>query len=95
MNSEIIFSSSPYPTHSLPPTLRSYVHHLCAFVQVPPELAGPKTALATASDHVLLAFQELRAVPDEADGLGAAYRALRHLPICPHPCHANPKKATL
>ena len=54
--------------------------HLSLLTLWPRALAGPKTALATASDHVLLAFQELRAVPDEADGLGAAYRALRHLP---------------
>lgn len=49
MNAEIIFSSSPYPTHSLPPTLRSYVHHLCAFVQVPPELAGPLVVTAASA----------------------------------------------
>ena len=45
-----------------------------------PGLGGLGTALTLASTHVLQAFQDLRRVPEQADGLGAAYRALRHLP---------------
>lgn len=54
--------------------------HLSRLDLWPADLVGPKTALATASDHIVQAFQELRAAPDQADGLGGAYRALRHLP---------------
>lgn len=46
----------------------------------PPGLAGPKAALTNAGLEVLAAFQELRQAPEQADGLGAVYRALRHVP---------------
>ena len=45
-----------------------------------PDLVGPKSALANAGLEVLAAFQELRRVPEQADGLGAVYSALRHVP---------------
>lgn len=46
MNSSIYFSASPYPTQALPPILETYVRHLCLFVQVPSELAGPLVVAA-------------------------------------------------
>ena len=46
----------------------------------PPDLADVKAALSTAGVEVLAAFQELRQTPEQADGLGAAFRALRHVP---------------
>lgn len=46
----------------------------------PDALAGVRTALTVAADHAVSAFAELRAAPDEADGLSAVFRALRHLP---------------
>jgi phospholipase/carboxylesterase len=46
----------------------------------PADLAGMRERLETARDAVLEAFDRLRAAPDEADGLRAAFRALRLLP---------------
>lgn len=46
----------------------------------PPDLADPKSALSAAGIEVLAAFQELRQAPEQADGLGAVFRALRHVP---------------
>jgi phospholipase/carboxylesterase len=46
----------------------------------PEGLAGMRERLETARDAVLEAFDRLRAAPDEADGLRAAFRALRLLP---------------
>ena len=45
-----------------------------------PELAGPKAALTSATESVLLAFEELRQALGYPDSLGAVYRALRHAP---------------
>ena len=46
----------------------------------PPDLADPKAALSAAGVEVLAAFHELRQAPEQADGLGAVFRALRHAP---------------
>lgn len=44
------------------------------------ELSHVGDALGTAADATLQAWGELRAAPDEPDGLTAVFRALRHLP---------------
>lgn len=49
MNPSIYFSAAPYPTQALPPILESYVRHLCMFVQVSPELAGPLVVAAASA----------------------------------------------
>jgi len=46
----------------------------------PDDLAPMRQRLETARDAVLDAFDGLRAAPDDADGLRAAFRALRLLP---------------
>ncbi|MBL8554484.1 MAG: hypothetical protein JNL41_09420 [Phenylobacterium sp.] len=46
----------------------------------PAAMAPVGTALATAADATLAAYAELRAAPDQADGLTAVFRALRHGP---------------
>jgi len=46
----------------------------------PPELEPVRTALVTAANEALAAYAALRAAPQEADGLTAIFRALRHLP---------------
>ena len=46
----------------------------------PEALADIKAALTTASGAAIQAFAELRAAPDEPDGLTAVFKALRHLP---------------
>ena len=46
----------------------------------PAELAQVRVALSAASDAALAAFAELRAAPEQDDGLTAVFRALRHLP---------------
>lgn len=46
----------------------------------PQELSGIRDALATSADETLAAFEGLRAAPDDPDGMGAAYRSLRHVP---------------
>jgi phospholipase/carboxylesterase len=46
----------------------------------PDELAVVRKQLETAADAVLAAFDGLRNVPDQADGVRAGYRALRYLP---------------
>lgn len=46
----------------------------------PEALAGVRERLQSASDTALAAFDDLRAAPDEPDGLRAVFRALRHLP---------------
>ncbi|HEY3888779.1 MAG TPA: hypothetical protein VGL73_09395 [Caulobacteraceae bacterium] len=46
----------------------------------PEDLAPMRQRLETARDAVLDAFDALRAAPDDADGLRAAFRALRLLP---------------
>lgn len=43
-------------------------------------LGDVRDALAAAADAALAAFEELRGAPDQEDGLGAVFRALRHLP---------------
>ena len=46
----------------------------------PAEMADVQTALATASDAAISAFEALRAAPQAEDGLMASFRALRELP---------------
>jgi len=46
----------------------------------PPELEPVRTALITAANEALAAYAALRAASQEADGLTAIFRALRHLP---------------
>jgi phospholipase/carboxylesterase len=46
----------------------------------PDELADAQSALAAATDETLAAFGELHAAGESADGLGAVFRALRHVP---------------
>lgn len=46
----------------------------------PPHLHDLRLALTAAGTQAIQAFDELRAAPDQADGLTAAFRALRHLP---------------
>ena len=46
----------------------------------PPSLAEQRDGLAGATDAVLAAFDELRAAPDQPDGLRAVFRALRQAP---------------
>lgn len=46
----------------------------------PDTLADIRDALAAASDAALAAFADLRAAPESPDGMGALFRALRHLP---------------
>jgi phospholipase/carboxylesterase len=46
----------------------------------PDELAGVRARLQSASDTALAAFDDLRAAPEDPDGLRAVFRALRHLP---------------
>lgn len=57
--------------------LRAEVHRLDAW---PAALDPVRAALMAATDEVLAAWAELRAAPQEADGLNAIFRALRHLP---------------
>ena len=46
----------------------------------PEGLADVRTALTLAAEAVTQAFAELRDAPDQADGLTAVFKALRHLP---------------
>ncbi len=46
----------------------------------PQGLADVRAALEAGSESVLQAFAELRAAPDQPDGLTAVFKALRHLP---------------
>ena len=46
----------------------------------PADMAGLRDILASGADAALSAFEELRAAPEQSDGLGAVFRALRHLP---------------
>lgn len=46
----------------------------------PEAMAPVGGALAAAADEALAAFAELRAAPEQEDGLAAVFRALRHLP---------------
>ena len=46
----------------------------------PRELAGVRSALRLASEETLAAFDDLRAAPDQPDGLRAVFAALRHVP---------------
>src|SRR4051794_3159468 len=46
----------------------------------PDELAGVVKHLLSATDCALAAFEGLRGAPDQADGVRAAFRALRYLP---------------
>ncbi len=46
----------------------------------PEEIAGLRARLQSAADAALAGFDGLRAAPDAAEGVGAVYRALRHLP---------------
>src|SRR5262245_20397680 len=46
----------------------------------PDALAAIRARLEAASDAALAAFEGLRAAPDQADGLRAVFRALRHVP---------------
>ncbi len=46
----------------------------------PDELAGVRKQLESTADAALAAFAGLRGAPDQADGVRAAFRALRYLP---------------
>jgi phospholipase/carboxylesterase len=46
----------------------------------PDRLVGVRAVLETAADETLAGFDELRAAPDQPDGLRAIFRALRHGP---------------
>jgi len=49
MNTSSYFHAAPYPTHMLPTILETYIRHLCLFVQVPQELAGPLVVAAASA----------------------------------------------
>jgi phospholipase/carboxylesterase len=46
----------------------------------PPALAEVRDGVASAADAAIAAFAELRAAPHSDEGVGAVFRALRHLP---------------
>src|SRR5205085_1923637 len=46
----------------------------------PGEMGGLTSALTTAIDETLSGWDELRAAPQQEDGLGAIFRAFRRLP---------------